>query len=388
MRSARLAVRAVLVLGSAVLSAPPAATAKSVTVNPGQSIQAAVDAAAPGDLIKVMPGDYVETHPGTAAVRITKPLKLVAKSQSPKKKVRILPAPGQMQGILVEPANDGDPDIDGLEINGFTVQGFSNMGIWLRHVKNFDLENNESIDNLENGIFPTLSANGLVKKNVAYGSQDSALWVEASENVRVVGNDLHGSPTGLEITISKEITAEENDVHDNTIGVGLYHPATAGLPREEWPDFWDDGHWHVNKNNVHDNNMLNTAEGGETAALPSGGGILVLGVHNIDVQKNQVAGNDFFGIGLVDYCLATAPTEFNCTDNPPPAPTAPDYVRVIKNMLVDNHGAPPPGPFQGVAADILEIGGGPNNCFSKNKIDNTPPLPVVTIPDPLAPLCD
>ena len=57
-------------------------------------------------------------------------------------------------------------------------------------------------------------------------------------------------------------------------------------------------------------------------------------------------------------------------------------------MLVDNHGAPPPGPFQGVAADILEIGGGPNNCFSKNKIDNTPPLPVVTIPDPLAPLCD
>ena len=209
MRSARLGVRAVLVLGFAVLSAPPAATAKSVTVSPGQSIQAAVDAATPGDTITVMPGDYIETHPGTAAVRITKPLKLVANSQSPKKKVRILPGPGQMHGILVEPANDGDPDIDGLEINGFTVEGFSNMGIWLRHVKNFTIENNESINNLENGIFPTLSANGLVKKNVSYGSQDSALWVEASENVRVVGNDLHNSPTGLEITISKEITVEK-----------------------------------------------------------------------------------------------------------------------------------------------------------------------------------
>ncbi len=364
------------------------ATATSLTVRPGESIQAAVDAAAPGDLVKVMPGDYTEAHAGAAAVRITKPLRLLALSQAPDKKVRILPSnPGQMHGILVEPANEGDPDIDGVEINGFTVQGFSNMGIWLRHVNDFDIENNESIDNLENGIFPTLSANGLVKKNVAYGSQDSALWVEGSENVRVVNNDVHGSPTGLEITISREITVEGNEIHDNTIGVGLYHPATAGLPRDEWPEFWDAGHWHVGKNNIHDNNMINTAEGGETAQLPYGGGILVLGVHDVDVEKNLVANNDFFGISLIDYCLATAGTEFNCTDNPPPAATAPDHVEVVKNTLVDNHGAPPPGPFQAIAADIVDLGGGPNVCFSKNKIDNPPGLPVVTIPDPLAPVC-
>src|SRR5262249_12437870 len=189
-------------------------------------------------------------------------LTLIGKSESPKKQVRILPSPGQMHGILVEPAHEGDPDIDGLTIRGFTVQGCSNMGIWLRHVSNFDLENNESIDNLENGIFPTLSATGLVKQNVAYGSQDSALWVEASENVRVVGNDLHGSPTGLEVTISHEITVEANDVHDNTIGVGLYHPATAGLPQDQWPAFANAGQWHVLNNSVHDNNMINTAEGG------------------------------------------------------------------------------------------------------------------------------
>jgi hypothetical protein len=113
----------------------------------------------------------------------------------------------------------------------------------------------------------------------------------------------------------------------------------------------------------------------------------VLGVHDVDVQQNHVANNDFFGIALVDYCLVTAGTEFNCADNPPPAPSTTDFVRVVDNTLVNNHGAPPPGPFQGVAADILEIGGGPNNCFSGNTIDNTPPLPVVTIPDPLSPIC-
>jgi parallel beta-helix repeat protein len=394
---------AVLALGLSVVSTgggcgSSSDTAKSVTVKPGQSIQAAVDAAAPGETINVMPGDYTEQGTasdfGLVAVRITKPLNLIAKSAPPPgKKVRILPGPGQMHGILVEPANEGDPDIDGLEINGFTVQGFSNMGIWLRHVNNFDIENNESIDNLENGIFPTLSANGLVKKNLAYGSQDSALWVEASENVRVLSNELHDSPTGLEITISKEITAEKNNIHDNTIGVGLYPPSTAGLPQDEWPSFFDDGHWHVLNNDVHDNNTENSAsEGSETSQLPLGVGVLVMGVHDIDLQMNQVEHNVFIGIGLADYCLVVAGTPFNCTDNPPPANPASERVQVIKNTLVNNHGAPPPGPFQAFAADILEVQADPNaattNCFSKNTINNPPPNPPFTIPDPLVPVCN
>src|SRR5262249_51904187 len=110
----------------------------------------------------------------------------------------ILPDTGnslQHHGILVEPANPGDPDIDGLMIKGFTVEGFPNNGIWLRHVQNFKIQNNEAINNLENGIWPTLSANGLVKKNVSYGSQDSAMWIEGAENVRALKNDLHDSPT-------------------------------------------------------------------------------------------------------------------------------------------------------------------------------------------------
>ncbi len=391
MKSARVSSCAVLVLGLAVATTPTTATAKSFTVRAGESIQAAVDAAAPGDTVKVMSGDYIEAHSGTAAVRITKPLKLTANG-----KVRILPSTGQRDGIVVEPAHPGDPAIDGVEIKGFIVEGFSNNGIWLVHVNHFNVENNESINNLENGIWPTLSANGQVKKNVAYGSQDSALWVEASENVRVLNNDLHHSPTGLEITISKEVTAENNDVHNNTVGIGLYHPGAAGLPQDQWlPGPF--GHWHIENNYVHDNNEPNTASGGETALLPPGLGMLILGVDHVDVEENKIENNDFVGIGMLDWCLAV-----DCQANPPPPgfeDTALDYDEVVDNKLANNHpgASPPPGPFQTLASDILYVGAdifggipGTNDCVGPNKLIKTPGNPpplTIELPSPL-PECD
>src|SRR5690606_6222738 len=115
--------------------------------------------------------------------------------------------------------------------------------------------------NLENGIWPTLSANGEVRKNVAYGSLDAALWVEAAENVRVIENEVYNSPTGLEVTVSNDIHMEGNYIHDNVVGVGLYHPSGAGLPPQDWPQDQPVHNWKL-INNVIENNNLPTPGSG------------------------------------------------------------------------------------------------------------------------------
>jgi len=346
------------------------------TVRPGQSIQAAVDAAAPGDTIRVMPGDYVEPHSNREAVRITKPIKLLAMSSLPDRKVRLLPGPGQRHGIAVRPENPGGPKVEGVQIVGFTIEGFSNNGIWLEHVDDFVIENNETINNLENGIWPTLSANGLVKRNLSYGSLDAALWVEGSENVRVIENEVHSSPTGLEITISNNIHVEGNKVHNNTVGVGLYHPEGAGLPPLE-PIERNYG-WTIVNNHIYDNNFENPGPpGGLVSELPRGGGILLLGVDRVEVRGNRIENNNFFGLAFIDYCVAVDGSDFACSRRPPNIrDTAPEDNRIIGNIFVNNGGSPPPGPFQGLAGDLLGLGGR-RNCENDNQAATKNLLPAL-----------
>jgi parallel beta-helix repeat protein len=336
--------------------APREATAATFVVNPGESIQAAVDAASAGDVVKVMPGDYVETHGGMAAVRITKRLKLIAKNTKTEK-VRILPGAGNVDGIVVAPVNPGvDPAVERVLINGFTVEDFPRHGIYLQYANKFRIKNNTSANNLENGIFPTLSANGLVKKNVSYGALDSGLWVEASENVRVINNELYNNPTGLEITVSKDVFAKGNDIHDNTVGVGLYHPNGASLP-----PLGDDGDWHIIGNHIYNNNFPNPVMGGLVGALPSGAGVLLVGVDRVILQKNTIEGNDLVGIGVVDWCFAN-----DCNVDPPIVEDKVDDNLVIANTVTGN-GLNGTGDFAALASEILLITtGGVNNCFNGN----------------------
>ena len=286
MKPVRLVTLLGLASGLSVVWAPAAAPAATHTVNPGESIQAAVDAAAPGDTVKVMPGDYTETRGiGRGGVRITKPLKLIAKSKPSKGvKVRILPGAGadrtassssrRTRVIRTSTASRS---------RASPSQGFPNNGIWLRHVNNFKIEGNESIDNLENGIWPTLSANGLVKKNVSYGSRGQ----------RAVGRGVRERPGHQERAPQQPDGPRDHGLQEHQDQEERrprqhrrHRPLPSRRRRRCRRSAGTTATGRSSSNHVHDNNEPNTAPPGSMSAeLPPGGGILVLGVDRVTVDE-------------------------------------------------------------------------------------------------------
>jgi len=377
----------------AVCATSTTAEAAVIKVSPGESIQAAIDMAFPGDTILVEPGVYTTDNPRFGLHITTDNLRLIGKArpgQGEDGKVILRPSEGQETGVYAAPTDcppefavgECPDELQDFYIRGFTVQDFPVNGIQTRFVNGFKIIRNESAANLNNGIYPTISANGLVQNNVSYGATDTAMWVAASQNVRVIGNDLSLSPIGLEVNVSLNVEVRHNNIHDNTVGIGLFHPNTAG--NDPLPVM---GNWVVQHNNVYDNNVFpnelpNPAPPGSFQGdLPPGVGILVLGVSDNVVAKNTVENNDFVGIGVLGWCTAasTIPGR-DCVTRPPIRDPSVSNNLIAQNKVSGNGTSPPgggAGPLDFLAADLSYFSAGPDagefnsgNCFEKNKPKN------------------
>jgi nitrous oxidase accessory protein NosD len=355
-------------LAAAVLANATASTAAVHKVSEGQSIQEAINAAAPGDTILVDPGRYEEEGNEFFGLRIEKDdLRLIGKvdeTAGEDGKVRLIrTGTTQHTGVYAAPAGCGPEvavgrcadQLQGFYIRGFSVEDFPRHGIQTRFVDGFTIQGNASVRNLENGIYPTISANGLVQENVSYGSLDTAMWVAASENVRVIDNEMHASVIGLEITVSNNVEVKQNRIYDNTLGVGLFHPDAAGnLPLPVMTN------WVIEQNHIYANNRDNEApDGSFQKRLPPGIGVLLLGVSGNVIAKNTVENNALVGIGVLGWCTSLG----GCTSLPSADPAANDNL-VSQNTVIGNGFFPDP-----LAADItyFEFEGSSGNCFEKNK---------------------
>lgn len=337
-------------------STPP--TSNTITVQPGESIQAAVDAAEPGSTVLVMPGEYVETHGGQAAVLVEKSLRLIA-SREGGGEVKILPGPGNTEGIYVR--GTADNFIEGVLIEGFTIDGFQENGIWTFYARDFEIRNN-NVGNADHvGIYPQLSAQGLVRDNVAFGGLDSAMWVSGSEEVRVIDNEVYSAPIGLQVNVSKDIEVDALTAYDNTVGVAFTHPLASGLGDDVDLAFgYRSESVHFANSSVFENNLPNPVSGGSLGLLPEGTGVLIIGHDRAYVEDNSFVDNGYAGLVLVDHCFFTGDTDDDC---------APDDNVMVRNDITGNGSNPPPGDFADLASDVIVFLAGTGNCMADNTFD-------------------
>ncbi|MDB5120736.1 MAG: hypothetical protein JWN56_1954 [Sphingobacteriales bacterium] len=323
-----------------------------LTVEPGSSIQAAVDKAIVGSVINIKEGIYKES------IVVNKcNIKIVGQGC-----VTLINPGNEENGFTVRSTDSSI--ITGFTLENVTVKGFKENGVLLIRVDSFLLKKVIAIDNGEYGLFPVVCTNGKIEHCTASGHSDTGIYVGQSSDVEISHCTAFANVLGIEVENSSKVKISQNHTYNNV--TGILAVLLPQLLKKESSGIW------ISKNIASDNNHINFAPpgGGFETIVPSGIGILIVGTDNTTVEQNEVKGNKFLGIGVFSSStlgkLANIPPE--AFDIEPNA----DFAKILNNNLVENGTAPSPISFL-PAVDLIWDGLGSGNCWSGNQFTSSAP---------------
>jgi hypothetical protein len=319
-------VLAVAALAITPLSAP-AATARTLNVpSDFKTIQAAVNAAHPGDTILIAPGRYKEGV-------IVKTPHITIRGLD-RNKVIVDGEFKRSNGILVNKAND-------VTIENLTACCNTSNGVLWSYVTGYTGHYLTAYNNGDYGIFAYGSHGpGLWDHMYGSGQPDSGFYIgECNPCDAVVSNLLsERNALGWSGTNATNVTIKDSEFRLNALGIVPNSlnseedpPATGGL---------------ITHNLVHDNGKTNVP-GTATFGQFYGAGIVLVGTVGTTVTKNVVRDNGLAGILVVTY--------------PDTDPGASQWM-AQDNKILDNKVGPGHSTADIALAAFVKTG----NCFNGN----------------------
>jgi nitrous oxidase accessory protein NosD len=304
-----------VVVASVALAVP--ASAVTIDVFPGESIQAAVHAAVPGDTIVVHAGTYNESvsiHKDDITIQGEGGLETGTVLMPPTASTRVC-GHGSYGFCVFSHAGT----VTGVHISGFRVEGFPVFGILGFGTAGLMIENNTLVNDGEYGAAAFSTTHTSMIGNTSTGNS-IGLYIGDSPHAHaeLAGNDVFGNH-GFGIFLRSAAVGEvhDNSIHGNCSGIFMLNEGTI-TPHD----------WQIHDNDISKNNAFCPAD--EQGSPPlSGVGIILIGA-----DHNTIRGNVFTRNRPSD----AVPFSGGVVLVSPPDPPGlhPDGNRIVHNTFTSN----------------------------------------------------
>ncbi|WP_431992760.1 right-handed parallel beta-helix repeat-containing protein [Streptomyces albogriseolus] len=277
------------IVAAGIGAAPSTSTHQSAVhrVQPGQSIQKAVDAAKPGDTVLIAAGTYKQS------VGITRS-GITLRGDADGRTVLRPPASAGTSacakagnGVCVT-GTDKKP-VKNVSVRSLTVRGFPKNGVWATGTENLKVRYVTSEKNGQWGIATERSTHSVISHNVTRKNGDAGVFVantvDTEEGARdakrtvVRFNETAENRVGVTVRRLRNLSVDHNEATGNCAAVFVV--GDESKPRA--------GNLSVSWNHVHANNKYCA----KTPRLPflQGSGIVLTGVEETRVAFNRVENN-------------------------------------------------------------------------------------------------